>query len=132
MHYRNGREAKNGENDKIVHVAVLSASILFCASLSVSAQTNAPPATPAPAAAQSASLDKTATDIESVCQDFGMNVSVKGILSTLTMIFLGARILRKAVPDQAQTGWLGLILSHAALEVNPTPGMSPPPKTTPV
>jgi hypothetical protein len=38
------------------------------------------------------------------------------------LIFLIARLLRKAIPDELQTGKAGELLKHIALEVNPVLG----------
>ena len=56
---------------------------------------------------------------------------VKALLPHLTaqedidivgLIFLAARIMRKAIPDNLQTGKAGELLKHIALEVNPVLG----------
>ena len=43
-------------------------------------------------------------------------------LDVVGLIFLIARILRKAVPDELQTGKAGELLKHIALEINPVLG----------
>jgi hypothetical protein len=60
-------------------------------------------------------------DIAKVLSDFGLNINYSDIVQVVAAIFIIARILRKGVPDNWQTGALGTFLKHAALEVNPQP-----------
>ena len=67
-------------------------------------------------------MDKTASDISSVLGDFGVPATpqeIKGLLGLAVAAFFGARLLRKGLPDQWQTGLIGTALKHAALEINP-------------
>lgn len=62
---------------------------------------------------------ETLNDIAKVLTDFGFHVTVSGLVQTIAAIFILARLLRKAVPDNWQSGTLGTLLKHSALEVNP-------------
>ena len=62
-------------------------------------------------------------DVAKVVQDItGGNFD--SIVATVGAIFLLARTLRKVVPDTWQTGKVGEVLKHAALEINPQVGGS--------
>lgn len=58
------------------------------------------------------------------------NVSMEQVASLVTALFVIARLLRKAIPDSAQTGALGTFLKHIALEINPQD--NPTPSNVPV
>jgi hypothetical protein len=67
-------------------------------------------------------MDKTSCDISSLLGDFGIPATpqqIKGLLGLAVAAFFGARLLRKGLPDQWQTGIIGSALKHAALEINP-------------
>ena len=64
------------------------------------------------------------TDMARVVHDLVPNISMADIVEFITSIFLVARALRKVIPDNAQTGKLGEILKHAALEINPVVGVA--------
>lgn len=70
--------------------------------------------------------ESTASDIAKVLKDFGVNVSVGSIASILGLVVIAARMLRKAIPDNLQTGAMGTALKHAALEINPSLTPTPP------
>jgi hypothetical protein len=95
------------------------------------AQTNSPGAIFSPGKTNSPPQynplpSSTAADIAKVFQDFGVNVSVSGVAQFLILTFFGARYLRKGLPDRIQTGVIGTILKHAALEINPQNTPTPP------
>lgn len=58
-------------------------------------------------------------DIVKVCTDLGLHVTASGVVQFLVTLFVLARLLRKAIPDNWQTGVIGTALKHTALEVNP-------------
>ena len=94
---------------------------LLCAGV-IHAQTNAPSMAGIPANPTPAWMDKTSGDISSVLGDFGVPATpqeIKGLLGLAVAAFFGARLLRKGLPDQWQTGLIGTALKHAALEINP-------------
>ncbi|MDE1868026.1 MAG: hypothetical protein KGI08_10000 [Thaumarchaeota archaeon] len=62
---------------------------------------------------------ETMQDIAKVLTDFGFHITASGIVQTVAAIFILARLLRKAVPDNWQNGPIGTVLKHSALEVNP-------------
>ena len=66
-------------------------------------------------------------DIAKVVQDIWPNVNLDQGIAIVSGIFILARGLRKAIPDNLQTGTLGTILKHAALEINPAPSTPTPP-----
>ena len=70
----------------------------------------------------------TAADIAKVFNDFGIHATASGIGQLLALIFIGARLLRKGIPDKMQTGIVGTVLKHAALEINPQLTPEPPAK----
>lgn len=106
-------------------ILLLAITILSLTSCLLFAQegTNAPAAPAAPTG--NINLNTTANDIAKVFQDFGVDASPKGIAEFIFMGFFSARFLRKAIPDQMQTGIVGKLLAHAALEVNPTTAIVP-------
>ena len=60
-------------------------------------------------------------------------LSFSDAVSIVGAVFLIARTLRKAIPDNAQTGQLGQLLKHLALEINPAKGATTEkPETPPV
>lgn len=59
------------------------------------------------------------SDLEKLFSDILDSVSFSGSLQGLFAAWLSARLLRKGLPDGIQTGMLGTILKHAALEINP-------------
>lgn len=54
------------------------------------------------------------------------NLTFTQIESAVATIFLAARILRKVIPDKFQTGKIGDVLKHSALEINPNLLATPP------
>ena len=61
------------------------------------------------------------------------HVSMSDITSLIGAVFVIARVLRKAIPDSAQTGQLGQLLKHLALEINPALGATiQKPETPPI
>jgi hypothetical protein len=76
--------------------------------------------------------ESTAGDIVKVFQDFGVNLSVGSVASVLGLVVLGARLLRKAIPDNLQTGQLAQLLKHVSLEINPVTPPSPVKPPAPV
>ena len=58
-------------------------------------------------------------------------LSFDDAVSTVGAVFLIARTLRKAIPDNAQTGQLGQLLKHLALEANPAQGATTEKPETP-
>lgn len=50
---------------------------------------------------------------------FAPNVSKEDVAIITALIPIIARILRKAIPDNLQTGNAGTVLKHIALEINP-------------
>ena len=58
-------------------------------------------------------------------------LSFNDTVSAVGAVFLIARTLRKAIPDNAQTGQLGQLLKHLALEVNPAKGATTEKPETP-
>ena len=98
---------------------ILIAALAVC--LPVAAQTNVP-AQPSIPQSTPEWMDKTSGDISSVLGDFGIPATpqeIKGLLGLAVAAFFGARLLRKGLPDQWQTGLIGTALKHAALEINP-------------
>ena len=60
-------------------------------------------------------------------------LSFNDCVSFVGAAFLIARVLRKAIPDSAQTGQLGQLLKHLALEINPALGATiQKPETPPI
>lgn len=53
----------------------------------------------------------------------------ESLLMVWGAIVLVARSLRKVIPDKLQTGSLGTVLKHAALEINPATPSNPVPAT---
>jgi hypothetical protein len=102
-------------------IICLIMAILMFGGIVAMAQTNSVPPAALP--------DTTVQDIAKVLQDFGINISMSGIGQFVMLVFLGARLARKGVPDSLQTGFIGTILKHAALEVNPQ--ATPPPVAAP-
>ena len=58
-------------------------------------------------------------------------LSFNDAVSFVGAVFLIARTLRKAIPDGAQTGQLGQLLKHLALEINPAKGAATDAPTVP-
>lgn len=54
------------------------------------------------------------------------NINMTDVSEIVGAIFIIARVLRKVIPDNAQTGKLGTVLKHAALEINPQLTPTPP------
>ena len=105
---------------------LIVAAIFYLAVAKCHSQTNLPTPTPVTAGfpdnPSPAWMDKTATDLSAVMNDFGVPVTpqaIKGLLGLAVAAFFGARLLRKGLPDQWQTGIVGTALKHAALEINP-------------
>ena len=78
--------------------------------------------------AQVTNNPSTLVDAVRLVRDIWPNLSMQDCVSLIGAIFILARVLRKAVPDSMQTGSLGTILKHTALEINPqtTPAPSAP------
>ena len=106
------------------------AAIFYLAVQRCHSQTNQVAATPAPYVTSAgfpenpspAWMDKTASDVSAVLNDFGVPVTpqaIKGLLGLAVAAFFGARLLRKGLPDRWQEGIIGTTLKHVALEINP-------------
>ena len=67
---------------------------------------------------------KTANDAATLFSDLtGLNITgkqVMGFIGFMGAVFGASRIARKLLPDKWQASNLGLVLSHLAMEVNPT------------
>ena len=59
------------------------------------------------------------TDIGRVITDICPTITLDQSVALVGAVFLIARTLRKAIPDNLQTGKLGTFLAHVALEINP-------------
>jgi len=117
---------------------IMGICLAFCLVGQAFGQTNPAPAStlnPQPSTTSEPSpawLDKTSTDASALLGDFGVTVSsqeIRGLLSLGIAAFFIARAGRKAIPDAWQTGKLGLVLKHIALEVNPTSAPPAPPSS---
>jgi hypothetical protein len=64
-------------------------------------------------------------------RDLWPSLSIQDCINLIGAIFILARVLRKAVPDSMQTGSLGTILKHTALEINPQTNVEVPPAQSP-
>lgn len=122
----------------IVLLAII-ATLLMLFAIPCFGQTNelgvalASPATTGQGAPSPAWLDKTSADASALLGDFGVTVSadeMRGLLSLGMAVFLFARVGRKAIPDAWQTGRIGSLLKHAALEINPGRKIPPPTSTS--
>ena len=71
-------------------------------------------------------------DIARVVHDVSPDLSVESIVAFLGALFIAARSLRKALPDNIQTGKIGQVLKHLSLEINPKIGASPDEPAKPV
>lgn len=66
--------------------------------------------------------------VTGLCQVVSNNK--EALVAVWGAIVLVARALRKLIPDDKQTGTLGTVLKHAALEINPATATNPVPPTT--
>jgi hypothetical protein len=67
-------------------------------------------------------VSKTSDDVSNLLSDFGVHIAasaIVGIVFTYLLSFPVARDLRKLIPDNWQTGWMGYVLKHIAREINP-------------
>jgi hypothetical protein len=108
-------------------IAIITVGVIFC-SLAVMAQnTNAPAAT-APISQPSAPIPANIkADLVKLFVDCIDQINLSGLTSAGFIAWVSARLLRKGVPDSMQTGIVGTVLKHAALEINPEPAAKPQP-----
>ena len=66
-------------------------------------------------------------DLVKLFEDCLDKINLSGLTSAGFIAWISARLLRKGVPDNLQTGIVGSILKHAALEINPEPAIKPQP-----
>ena len=64
-------------------------------------------------------------DLVKLFSDILDSISFSGLSSAGFIAWVSARLLRKGVPDAMQTGIVGTILKHAALEINPAQTPTP-------
>ena len=57
--------------------------------------------------------------VANIVHYYSPTMSVESLTALAGSVFILARILRKAIPDNQQTGAIGQILKHCALEINP-------------
>lgn len=102
-------------------------AILAAFTFNLWAQTNAPidPGTLAPPP------EDVSAALTNLLHVLFPKLSVTSIAEFIAELFIIARLLRKAVPDNLQNGRIGTLLKHAALEINPPPAVTPP-KPSPV
>jgi hypothetical protein len=76
--------------------------------------------------AQVTNNPSTLVDAIRLIRDVWPNLSIQDCVNLIGAVFILARVLRKAIPDSMQTGSLGTILKHTALEINPQLTSTPP------
>ena len=76
-----------------------------------------------------AQITNAVPDLAKFVHDVAPSLSYDQIVALIGSLVVIARILRKAIPDTKQTGTVGTILKHAALEINPPTASNPLPES---